>query len=363
MDYFIQFQLNFFALLVLITLYLTFRLRSKIRSFSSRLLELIVLTNMAAVIIEPLSWIFDGKTFPVAYVIEYFTNFTIFLLGPVITAFLLGYVDYYIFKDKKRLYKQYVYLVPFAINLIMLIINFFYPVYFRMTSDNVYITGDYQWIQYVVIIGIYIYMLIMVLANRHKTSAKTIKIFVFLFLLPIFGMLIQAIEPYLYFSWSFLTLSTIVIYVYLETSTGEKDYLTKLYSRQSYEKHFQNLVEDEVSFSIVIMDLDNFKEINDLKGHLKGDELLVEFSNILGKVFEEENFICRLGGDEFLILVEHDTDIENAISELHKFLKRSDDEDLKNLGFAYGVQKHEKGMSFEKLYHLADQKMYENKNK
>ncbi len=51
-----------------------------------------------------------------------------------------------------------------------------------------------------------------------------------------------------------------------------------------------------------IFDLDNFKQVNDIFGHVRGDEILIHFSNILTKVFVNDAIIGRLGGDEFAVL-------------------------------------------------------------
>ncbi len=51
-----------------------------------------------------------------------------------------------------------------------------------------------------------------------------------------------------------------------------------------------------------IFDLDNFKQVNDIFGHVRGDEILIQFSNILTKVFVNDAIIGRLGGDEFAVL-------------------------------------------------------------
>ena len=86
------------------------------------------------------------------------------------------------------------------------------------------------------------------------------------------------------------------------------DPLTKLLSRTS----FDEVVDQEVKrskrmegsrLSLVVFDLDHFKEINDKGGHLVGDYYLVEFSKLLRNVSRNTDFVFRTGGDEFTVLM------------------------------------------------------------
>lgn len=75
----------------------------------------------------------------------------------------------------------------------------------------------------------------------------------------------------------------------------------------------------KLSFSIAIMDLDNFKKINDKFGHVAGDKTLVSFSNIAKSTCRESDLICRFGGDEFLFFLPNTTS-EQAVSFLERFI-------------------------------------------
>jgi diguanylate cyclase (GGDEF)-like protein len=82
------------------------------------------------------------------------------------------------------------------------------------------------------------------------------------------------------------------------------DALTGLYNRSHFEKELLRL-EHEVHpvVSLVMLDLDNYKQINDLMGHLAGDQFLAAFATCLRKSMRPEDFIARLGGDEFAVLL------------------------------------------------------------
>jgi diguanylate cyclase (GGDEF)-like protein len=88
---------------------------------------------------------------------------------------------------------------------------------------------------------------------------------------------------------------------------GVRDPLTGLYNRH----HFNDVIRRElanvrrygISLSVLLVDVDSFKQINDIKGHAVGDEVLVFVANYLTGSVRESDFVFRWGGDEFLILL------------------------------------------------------------
>lgn len=93
------------------------------------------------------------------------------------------------------------------------------------------------------------------------------------------------------------------------------DPLTKLYNRRYFSKmanHLLNLAKrDKENLALVMMDIDDFKTINDSYGHKIGDDVIVVISNILLTMSRESDIVCRFGGEEFLMLLPK-TDITGA---------------------------------------------------
>ncbi len=364
MEYLIQFQLNIFAALILVILYVTLNVKSRVNHIAKQLFKATIIFSAAAIIIEPFSWIFDGTHFFGSYFLEYFTNVLLILIAPIICGLMISYVDYFIFKNRKRLFKRQFYLLPTLLTLVMVIINIFYPIYFSVDKvTNIYNTESFLWIQNLILGLCYLYMFAFVITHRKKTFKYAVIIFIVFFSLPFIGMILQLFTLKLFFSWTSIALSLLVIYIFLESITGEKDYLTKLYSRRSYEKYVSNLIEIEKPFSILFIDLDDFKAINDKFGHFKGDQVLVEFSLKLEKAFQTSSLISRLAGDEFMIVFESELDIEASISNTYIILKNSSDSVVKKLRFSYGYEQHSEGMTIDQIYINVDKKMYKNKVK
>jgi diguanylate cyclase (GGDEF)-like protein len=104
---------------------------------------------------------------------------------------------------------------------------------------------------------------------------------------------------------------------------NKQDSLTGLYNY----KEFCKILKDEIlisekgnkEFSIIFIDIDEFKQVNDIYGHLTGSRILVEFGNILLQDIRHKDCITRYGGDEYLILL-RDTNKKEAISVSRRLL-------------------------------------------
>ena len=85
-----------------------------------------------------------------------------------------------------------------------------------------------------------------------------------------------------------------------------KDELTQLANRKLFNTKFQTLIDNplKTESSMMIIDIDDFKKINDTHGHLSGDKILKELADILTNTIPSSTFLCRWGGEEFVILME-----------------------------------------------------------
>ena len=91
-----------------------------------------------------------------------------------------------------------------------------------------------------------------------------------------------------------------------QARAASRDSLTGLYNRSAFEETVSAYIrgsEHEPRGMLMLLDIDNFKDINDQRGHLEGDRALQETARILGNTFRQEDVIGRWGGDEFLIFV------------------------------------------------------------
>jgi diguanylate cyclase (GGDEF)-like protein len=117
---------------------------------------------------------------------------------------------------------------------------------------------------------------------------------------------------------------------------------------------------------LIILDIDDFKQINDTYGHLVGDKVLVRFSEILKENLRESDFVARWGGEEFSIMLINtsDEDSYQIAEKLRKMI--SEDTTLKNLAkrevtSSFGLGSLEHNESIDALISKVDDALYEAK--
>lgn len=149
------------------------------------------------------------------------------------------------------------------------------------------------------------------------------------------------------------------------------DLQTGLPNRNFYETKIQDLIKQAeqqgAQFALLFIDIDNFKNINDVSGHSTGDRVLKEVGQRLKDCLKEQDFIARLGGDEFVILIQYMDDLEvvDAVCQtLLNFLRlpfRIHHQDY-FISATIGVSLYpQHAADVEDLLSFADQAMYEGK--
>ena len=145
------------------------------------------------------------------------------------------------------------------------------------------------------------------------------------------------------------------------------DQLTQLYNRVYLDEVLMNqyyrFYRNHEACSIVMMDIDYFKEVNDKYGHLVGDKVLVEFANLLRKSVRASDIVGRWGGEEFMLLLPH-TDLEHAVDlakKLHKLINEHEFSIVGKKTASFGISTFRVNVTVEKVVDEADQALYEAK--
>ncbi|MFC4409777.1 diguanylate cyclase domain-containing protein [Chungangia koreensis] len=144
----------------------------------------------------------------------------------------------------------------------------------------------------------------------------------------------------------------------------DKDYLTKLYSRKYFDRYVQSSFEKDESGVLLIMDVDNFKTVNDRYGHLKGDEVLIQISERIHTACEEWNGIgVRWGGEEIGIYLPScriDVGTTFARQLLTDIPQLTNPSVTVSIGLTEWNQKNV--LQTSEIFHQADLALYEAKN-
>jgi diguanylate cyclase (GGDEF)-like protein len=143
-----------------------------------------------------------------------------------------------------------------------------------------------------------------------------------------------------------------------------KDELTGAYNRKKIDKIINSLKNTEIC--LIMLDIDNFKQINDTYGHLKGDEVLKKLSTNVQNHIRDNDFFIRWGGEEFLVLLQESTiDKAQKIAEkLRKVINSIEIEEVGHFSCSFGVAcgliKRE--VDFDKILKQSDDALYLAKN-
>lgn len=153
-----------------------------------------------------------------------------------------------------------------------------------------------------------------------------------------------------------------------------RDSLTGAYNRRYFDQQLNRLIlSQNKEFSLIMFDIDHFKDFNDTFGHEGGDAALIRVVNIVRSRLRSDDKLCRIGGEEFCVIyngtdkvVERAEDIKKAIEESHSNLvnKRINHvSDTQKITISVGVATHDKNSVFDRkeLYEKADNAMYQAK--
>ncbi|HBZ6635905.1 GGDEF domain-containing protein [Clostridium botulinum] len=146
------------------------------------------------------------------------------------------------------------------------------------------------------------------------------------------------------------------------------DELTGLYNRRCAMLSLEKLIKSNLEFSICFVDIDGLKYVNDILGHNEGDEYIKIIANIISNEFYDEDKVCRVGGDEFLILLPNCNEslaLKRANELFEKVIYQA--ENIKKeyvMSISYGVThvNMNDDIDLTEIINLADKNMYKFKN-
>ena len=263
---------------------------------------------MIACLIEPLTFAVDGIKSPVAYWIMMIGN---------------TYVDLMLFHDKSRMKRIYYKLsIPVGLLLLSLLGNIFFKYYFYVDDNFIYHRQPTIYIFYIYLMLCAIYSFALYIYQRHHK--KGISFFpIYMYLVPIVtGSLIQMIFYGLSTAWLGTAIGIVALYMSLQQQKTYIDQLTGLYNRHYLEHYMYQMSQNSSStYYGIMIDMNDFKSINDEYGHSLGDQALTHAANIFSSALTSNSTAFRYAGDEFIIITKTKDEnevikIENALNEI-----------------------------------------------
>ena len=144
------------------------------------------------------------------------------------------------------------------------------------------------------------------------------------------------------------------------------DVNTKLYNKAHWEEFIKDKIPDSEPIGVMMLDLNRLKYTNDTFGHEMGDKMIVKFSEIMRKTFASHEFLCRWGGDEFVVVVRNANleKMENYDKAIHAAVENYNKSGAKpEIYFAcgYALSTEFSDISRDELLTKADKRMYSDK--
>lgn len=152
---------------------------------------------------------------------------------------------------------------------------------------------------------------------------------------------------------------------------AERDNLTGILNRDGFQSVCEQLMNAEAFpeyYCYAVLDMDNFKGINDLFGHAGGDIALKLLADTLSECFDQNGIVSRFGGDEFIVLLTETLTIDQTNEELDRFVKKMHqifryDGKEREISVSLGAVWVSQEVSFEEAFKLADEQLYQVKQK
>ena len=143
------------------------------------------------------------------------------------------------------------------------------------------------------------------------------------------------------------------------------DELTGAYNRAGYDLLLSSI--DLATTYMMLLDVDNFKTINDTYGHETGDRVLIKLVQVLNSIFRDDDCICRIGGDEFVIFMVHSSGmqrklIESKIEQINEEMENTADS-LPPVTISIGIVNGRDVTDPESILDKTDAAMYESKKR
>lgn len=337
----------------------------------------LILSQCAILVIDGLAKIPVSSSIFIARPLVIAANTAYYFQLGVVGFFWLVYADYRINTDTVGLAKRLILYILSAGSITMLsFVNIFTGWVFFIDENNRFVRGDLYIpisVAYWVLMFIPTIVAVQRALNAPLSHRRRDYIFEALYIVPpLIGWLVQVVYNLYPFAWVMTVCAMLLNFFEMQGRQISIDALTGVNNRRTFNRYLETFVENprRTSLALFIIDINNFKEINDTYGHMAGDEMLKLFASILRKVCGRRNcFLARYGGDEFAVVcidtdpvhlegitsdIKREVDLVNALSERPYKL---------SISIGFSICSSFTAEDIEELIETADRNMYINKRK
>lgn len=345
-------------------------------SAAQRRFNNLVYSMMVMLAVDAGCWLIDGTQFSIAREINYTLETLYYSLHIILPYLWALYVEVSLSTDLKAARRRVnIATVPLVLFIVALAFNFRYGFVFTIDADNVYHRAFgmyiYSFLSYAYLIYASIRSLIKAKNSSWADDKRRCYTMAFFAVLPSVGGLIQLFFYGVSLNWILASVSILLVYIDAQNRQISTDPLSGLNNRRELTKFLQRETREREqlkngALTLVMMDVDGFKLINDTHGHFYGDSILIAVSEILkASCKNTEAFLARYGGDEFCIVLPAERGIGaeeivgRILANIDKWNATHRNMHEISLSIGYAEWDAQKDSSYESLISRADCKMYE----
>ena len=348
-------------------------------SAAQRRFNNLIYVTIVMLVIDAACWLIDGAQFRLALQLNYTFESIYYALHILLPYLWALYVESALSTDLRAAGRRIaIATVPLILFLIALIPNLKFGFVFTIDAQNVYHRAVgvyfYAFLSYAYLIYGSIHSLIKAKGAAWVDDRRRYYTMAFFAVLPSAGGFIQLFFYGVSLNWILASVSILLVYLDSQNRQISTDPLTSLNNRRELSKYLLREISDRDgikggTLTLMIMDVDGFKMINDTYGHFYGDSVLVAVSEILKSSCKNTNaFLARFGGDEFCIVLppSMEADPEELIQQVQANVTgwNQSHPEMKPIGLSIGYAEWDpkQDKSYETFLARADARMYEVKN-
>lgn len=297
---------NGIAILMMAFLLVTRRKYRESIHREDKVYDLMAYLTLVGAFIEIISFLVDQQTIPYGNFLNYMSNSLCFLGTVSIAVLWCAYVDLRIYRNYTRTNQRMKYLIlPWLIEVLVLISNLLgSDILFDVTKENIYQRGKYVVFVYIILMFYYAYSIYLV--KKSKDRVLMVRFFpVNYFIGPcLLGTIIQLLNYGISASWVSVAIALTFVQMQSYSENLMLDSLSGLFNSRYMNNLLQNVKYDEKSpFYGIMIDLNDFKTINDTYGHNIGNLAIQIFGDLLLSSIPDGGVAIRYAGDEFMVLL------------------------------------------------------------
>lgn len=364
-------EINVIVFLMVVATLIAHR-KNSMNSQSDKAFRSIGFVLLWILVVDAALWVIDGMQFPGAHALSYFCCATYFPLIPLVGYSGWMYINRTLrgsgYLNKKRMW---LFAVPTIAGGLLTLAAMPSKLLFYIDSANVYHRGDYFFLTLIApvfYVALASWEIIRVLRTKPDVRVRQQCIALAMFFsIPFAAYIVQALCYGVSISCAAFALAFTIMFISMQSTQISLDALTGVNNRTRLQQFLSAAVHERNSGDMplyaLMMDIDDFKSINDSYGHMEGDDILRHTAQILKKACADAgDFLARYGGDEFVMICRRESD--EAIQNIIAFIERAvDDYNAERklsypLSLSVGMAKLEPGMDAQKLFCAADSSMY-----